>query len=666
MKKIYIVFLLMTGICFSQSGDLGSFKLGQTTIKEVKMKVYDKDSTAVAVVLLEKGNTYHDESGRNLNLITDYYVRIKILKKEGFAKATVTVPWYKKEKIKDLRGVTYSLSETGAMIANKMQEASVFRKKINKNFSEVRFTLPNIKVGSVIEYRYSLHSEYYENLNDWVFQSDIPKVESRYDSSILANWKYNIRLNGYLKLDIDNPSVKKLCVSIPGLGGGQCIKLSYAMFNVPAFKKEKHLSSRKNYTARLIFDLISFTGQEYKESANSYSQSTTKEVVKKYTNTWKDVDGFFKKDVFKSQLSKSKFLKKELPSKIINETNKYQQANLTFNFIQKHFNWNNYYWPKDKLNVKESYQEKTGSIVAINISLYNALQALDIESYVTILSTRGNGFVTELFPVINDFNYVIVKVIINGKRYFLDATDKYLGFGQVRFDCINGKVRVLDFKNGSYWDVIKLKEQSSVNTRLKLTLNDQGVFKGVMTTMSKGYSASDKRERLDTRTNEQYLEEIETVNPYLEINEYKVIDQGVLEKPLKESFDIEMFDDSNSNENLRIFPFFDERIKENPFKLKERKYPVDFGKIIKYSYSLNLKIPEKYTIKNVPKNTSFSLPGKAGLFMLKVQQKENEINIFMRYSINKKIFHAAEYQKLKEFFNQIITAQNSFIEISTN
>ncbi|MFY0630497.1 MAG: DUF3857 domain-containing protein [Flavobacteriaceae bacterium] len=666
MKNFYIVFLLMTGVCFSQSGDLGSFDLGQTTSEEVKMTVYGKDSTAVGLVLLEKGNTYHDESGRNLNLITDYYVRIKIFKKEGFRKATITIPFHNKEKIKDIKGATYNFSDIGAMTTDLMKEEAIFTKKMNKNYSEVSFTLPNIKEGSVIEYHYSLHSPYYEYLNDWYFQSDIPKLESRYDSSILANWKYNIRLNGYLKLDIDNPTIKKQCVSIPGLGGGQCVKLSYAMYDIPSFKEERYLSSRENYISRIIFDLISFTGQEYKEQANSYSDSTTKEVVTKYTTTWKDAERKLKEDFLYNQVSKKKFFKKQLPEAILNEQSSLAKATKAFHFIQSHYSWNSKYYEENKLDLKSSFKEKVGGIRAINLSLYNALQVLNIESYVVVVSTRSNGFVTELFPVVKDFNYMVVKAIIDGKKYFLDASDKYLSFGQVRFNSLNGKVRVLNFKNGGEWDVIKQKEQSSVNTRLKLVLNDEGTLNGVMTKATKGLKASDKRERLDTRTEEQYLEEIESGNPYLEINEYKVEDQRNLNKPLKETFDIVMSDDSNTNENLRIFPFFDERIKENPFKLKERNYPVDFGEVFKYSYSLNLKIPEKYSIKSVPENSSFSLPGRAGLFMLKVQQKENEVNIFMRYSINKKRYNTAEYQKLKEFFNQIIKAQNSFIEISAN
>jgi len=47
------------------------------------MTVYEKDTTAVAVVLYEQGNTFMNPA-KNYNLSTTYYYRIKILKKRRF------------------------------------------------------------------------------------------------------------------------------------------------------------------------------------------------------------------------------------------------------------------------------------------------------------------------------------------------------------------------------------------------------------------------------------------------------------------------------------------------------------------------------------------------------------------------------------------------------
>ena len=50
-------------------------------------------------------------------------------------------------------------------------------------------------------------------MDDWLFQSDIPKVKSDFTASILGNWKYNIRVIGFLPLttnqfNVDNCNIK--------------------------------------------------------------------------------------------------------------------------------------------------------------------------------------------------------------------------------------------------------------------------------------------------------------------------------------------------------------------------------------------------------------------------------------------------------------------------
>ena len=215
-------------------------------------------------------------------------------------------------------------------------------------------------------------------------------------------------------------------------------------------------------------------------------------------------------------------------------------------------------------------------------------------------------------------------------------------------------------------DLKSFSDIYSTSTKLNLVLTEDNVFEGEMTILSKGYKASDKRLELDTTSEEQYLEKIESDNPYLEIGDYKPINKNNLDETLQEKFEVRFYDDTATQKNQRINPFFNERFTENPFKLSEREYPVDFGIPINYSYLLNLKIPTSYKVVSIPEELRIKLPNNGGIFMLKSQKKEGNVNIFMRYSLSKPVYTSAEYNNLKDFFNQIIKAQNSFIEIKPN
>ena len=652
MKRIYkpLLFLFLVSNSFFAQKE-NSLKLGLTDLEELKMTVYDRDSTANAVVLYEYANYYIDKES-DYKFRTDFYYRIKIFDKNAFDRATININTYKKEYLKDIEAKTYNLNKKGTMDVIDLSESSIFVKDLNENYKQTSFTLPNIKEGSVIEYRYSLISPY-ARIDDWEFQTDIPKIKSEIDLAILGNYKYNIRIVGYQELDKDENYVKKYCIDMPGLvRAGDCLILFYGMNNIPAFIEEDYMTSKNNFASKIVFDLKSYT--------------STAGIKEEYTETWKDAEKTLKKNFLDNQTSKRGFFRRNLPEDILAITDDLQKAKKIYEYIQNYYNWNENYWNGGSdIDVKDAFEEKTGSVADINLSLFNALNAADIETNVVMLSTRANGLPTKLYPATQDFNYVLVKVTINNNEYFLDATNKFLSFGEVPLACLNGEVRVLDFKNGGYWQDITPKNTSNTTIRAELKINEEQDLEGEMTVGRTGYEAIDKREEVSLKNKEQYLESIEGENDYLLIDDYKNTYLKEFDKPFIENFKIKIENDASltNSQNIRINPFILGRIKSNPFKLKERNYPVDFGYAIKNTYMLNLIIPENYSITKLPEDVSISLPNNGGVYIFKIQQKENKINIYSRLSINKIIFTNTEYYYLKEFYNQIIRAHKSHIEI---
>ncbi len=59
-----------------------SAKMGQTSLKELQMTFYKKDSSANALVLYEQSNYYRSKP-KNFRFTTDYYHRIKIFNRKG-------------------------------------------------------------------------------------------------------------------------------------------------------------------------------------------------------------------------------------------------------------------------------------------------------------------------------------------------------------------------------------------------------------------------------------------------------------------------------------------------------------------------------------------------------------------------------------------------------
>ena len=196
--------LLMSVAAWGQS--LPKFKFGEPTMEELKMTTYDKDSSAAAVVLLNLRDVGFRLDGGDITEVTTNRFRIKILKDAGKDYANVDHVLYNSqganghEKIFGIKAVAINL-ENGKVIKTKMKSDMIFTEKLDEYHDRVKFTIPQAKVGSVIEYEYNVSSDLYYQMDDWDAQQAIPVVHARY-TSIIPEWllfKYELRGPGLLQ-----------------------------------------------------------------------------------------------------------------------------------------------------------------------------------------------------------------------------------------------------------------------------------------------------------------------------------------------------------------------------------------------------------------------------------------------------------------------------------
>lgn len=651
MKKyITIALLLLTTTLFSQQ----DYVFGILNAKEKEMKYYEQDSTANAVVLYEEAKTeffiYNDS---RVYIKTKVYRKIKVFNKEGANQADVSIELYngekQKEVVKNIKAVTHNGLKTNYLI-----EKNIYTERLSDEISRVSFAMPNVQEGSIIEYEYIKESPYYYNFTGWDFQHEIPTIESVFTAEIPGNYVYYRTLFGYEKLAKNDSKIKRKCFYIDGIDGvADCEVLIYSMEHVPAFIEEDYMTSSKNYISSIRFELAEFKAFDGRRV--------------KYSKTWKSVDKDYKRDKdIGSQLNKNSYFKKRIPEKIINEVDELTKAKNIFKLIQDHYNWNNKYRLFREMNVTKAYEKETGSIGEINMSLINALNACGIKTEMALLSTRKNGFPTKLHPVISDFNYIVARTVINGQTYFLDATDKNLPFGVLPFRCLNKDVRVMDFKNGSYWEEIIPINTSSKKVQMLLKINDEGNFEGNMRIIHSGYNAISKRKVLKQISEEKYMSELEDLNDYLQIDTYNNSNIYNNELPIKEEFKLIIENDNEVANKVFLNPFILLENEDNPFKLKNRKYPVNFGYPRKTEHIITIYIPEEYTVESIPKSKVIQLPDDAGHITYKIEEKNSKISLKYSFVINLVQFNSNDYLYLKEFYKQHIIAKQELITLIKN
>ncbi|MCX7547689.1 hypothetical protein OS188_06975 [Xanthomarina sp. F1114] len=427
-------------------------------------------------------------------------------------------------------------------------------------------------------------------------------------------------------------------MTVHGGGHSDCTVSKYVMEDVPAYKEEDYSTTKDNYLAKLGYELNTvklFDGR-----------------VDKISKTWKDVDKELRAD--------SRF-GRQLNIKISNdsftsETDELKRAENIYSFVQNEYTWNETYNIFGDTSVKDLMKNKSGSASEINILLHNLLEENNIAVKPVLLSTRANGFVTKIFPVISEFNYLIVQATINNKTYFLDATDSYLPFGELPFRCLNRDGRLLDFKKGSSWVDLTPSETSIIQYKVNLKL-EEDVLVGKLNTTATGYQALPlKKSYYANQTT--YLNNYKEKYPSIDFTDHKVTSNGKSSDTYLEEFNI-AYTIEDIGGKLYINPFLFKLLKENPLKLKERTYPIDFGYKDTYLYTLKLDIDENYDILEIPKDLKLGLPNNKGLLIFSTKVTEGSILLYFKFNFTETIYNPEYYKSLKQFMGTIVDIQKN-------
>lgn len=315
-------------------------------------------------------------------------------------------------------------------------------------------------------------------------------------------------------------------------------------------------------------------------------------------------------------------------------------------------NWNGKYGYLATSTLRKAYDTKTGNAADINLMLVAMLQEASFDANPVLISTRENGLPPKGSPLINKFNYVLAHVVVDGKEYLLDATEPLLPFGVLPVRALNDQGHLIK-KNGNQWVDLRPANFSQFISS-EVSFKPTGELIGKTTESAGGYYALSLRKTLAEEGEAKVAEKLTR-----EVGNYK-LGKPTFENPtnLSEPFLIKYDVTSGSNGTLAdilyLSPLMGHGKKDNPFKLNERQYPVDFASPIDETVIIRYAIPAGYVVDEAPKSVAVTLPENGGRFTFMVQQDGNQLQVMSRVNINKAVFYAPEYTYLKEFYNQII------------
>ncbi|MDY0988834.1 DUF3857 domain-containing protein [Flavobacterium sp. CFBP9031] len=636
-----------------------NYDLGKVTIAELNEKVHPKDSSAPAAILFKKGRTYfgyNKDVGFYANHVCE--VKIKIYKKEGLSWADQKVRFYigydklNEDRLEFSDAVTYNL-ENGNIVKTKLNNQGEFKNKINQYWKEKTITLPNVKVGSIIEYKYVLRSENLVKFPDFDVQFSIPVDYFYYKTQIPEFYIYKPILIGGIPLETESKftgasqSFDNAYSQTSSFNYKQ-IETFYKGKDVPALKEEPYINNLENYRGSI---------QQELERVRLPDQP-----VKDYSLTWEGVaKTIFKDDSFGKQLNQGSLFTDDLNKLLSNVEDKTERLNLIFTYVKNRMNWNEINSCYTEKGVEKAYKDQTGNVAEINFILINMLRAAGIEANPVLVSTIQNGL--PVYPTRTGFNYVIVAAEIDGKKTLLDASHKLTAPNILPLNVLNWNGRLIK-KDGSSEEIqLDPTQQSKEIYSLIVKINPDGKMNGQARVQRTDYDAYSFREENNTKTEDAYLEKLENRLGGLEISNYAIENQkSNLDQSVIETFS---FASSNRSDIIdgKIFvnPLLFFTQSKNPFNQEKRQMPVYFGYKNIEKFNLNIEIPQGYTVESLPKPFRISSEDKLMSFILNFSVSENKIQIVSQKEINSSIFVAEYYGMIKEFFQKMIVSQNEKI-----
>ncbi len=660
MKKKLFYYILFSPLWVLQvpAQEKSGIKFGNVTHKDFAVKVYSIDSNANAVVIADIGSSRIEGNNKAwFSLVYKHFKRIHILNKNGYDIANVSISLYSdgedEEQLEKLRAVTYNL-EDGKVVETKLDlKNNVFKDKISKNRVTRKFTFPNVKEGSIIEYEYTIVSDFLSNLQPWEFQGAYPRLWSEYNLSVPVFLGYVFLTQGYKTYDIKNKEQHNESFQIAdSRGAGATERFSFNAFvddhrwvikNVPPLKEESYTSTIDNHITKIEFQLSEYRDPlRYRNIMGSWPKLT---------------EDLMNSEFFGQQLNKDNGWLKDIIGPVVNASGSNAgKARKIFTYVQDNFTCTSHDRFSMDQTLKGMIKTRNGNVAEINLLLTAMMKYAGIEADPVILSTRSNGYTFPLYPILDKFNYVICRAVIDDKTFYLDASEPHIGFGRLPLRCYNGHARVVS----KAAEAVELSSDAVTETKITsvFIINDEkGNLVGSVLQTAGYYESNELRDRIKEKGQEQLQKDIKKAfGAEIVISNFRLDSLDRYENELGIHYDFDIKDEKE--DIIYMNPLFGEGYKENPFKSAERFYPVEMPFTMDETINLQLEVPHGYVVDELPNSLLVKMNEQEdGMFEYRISQSGDNISLRNRIRFKRSFFMPEEYETLREFFNLIVKKQ---------
>ena len=612
------------------------------------MERYAPAPSASYLYTLKELHITFENDGNSVVALMDYHVRIKVFDASAREVSLVAIPYYfdrKLEQVVEIEAATHLAP--GRQIS--LKEGAVRTININSRYNVKEFTLPEVRDGAVLEYKYRVKRRYIEELPDFYLNNQAPTALARVSLTYPGYLRYQTIVENYdgalehTTEEIDTSSVAKV-FTLPR--PDPILKETWTARDIPAMEDEAYISSVDDYRGKLKFKMSEF-GVPRQSLENSWDFVVAE--LRRNQNVL---------EIARNN-EKARALGRSIARRMDDDEMEAVQDSI-FRYLNGRVNFSGNKSPYSEMGDVQVLSGEPADQAAINQTLLAMLQGAGIEAYPLLISTRQFGQINRSFPSFFQFNGQLIYSEIDGSSYYMDASFPHSQPNLIPVDTYNETGLLLKRNSYSWQEIKPVKSLFDISISMEGRLDEEGNLTGTVRARSAGYPVQVIRQKRYNGDNVSAIVRQAVFDGYSKasLQDPKLENLHSYQEPVtvESRFRLPRYGTSFSD-GIEFRPMVVGFLLSNPFQDERRDYPVTLDAPEKLNLSYEIEIPDGFEVQAGYQNKAIELPGA------RFAESYNFSDGLLRYEFNidisRKSFEPDLYPQLLKLYERWVELSNT-------
>ena len=587
-------------------------------------------------------------SGKTLEIETLVTESRAISKSKNTQEYSIRIPFNSFNEISNIKGSTF-ITRTNKRETLSSAAVGTFdaeHENIYKSDSQFKFfVLPKVEDNSIIEFSYKDKTKKPQFLSIFMFQNPI-KTEST---------KLQIRCQSTTEIGYKIFGNHQDKIVFTKTTEGNTDIYTWEAKDIPEFEPEEDMPSSLYFIPHIIYYIKSYEIEGKREEV----LGTPEKLYQWYYSLVKDIN---KAD--------QTALKNKTLELIKDKSTDLEKAKAIYQWVQQNVHYVAFedgmggFIPREAADI---FQKFYGDCKDMANLLNQMLRYAQLESNLTWIGTRIKPYTYEEAPTPQVDNHMITNLVVDGKSYFLDATDKFCPFTYPSA-MIQGKEALIgksdkEFKLERVPVVTSNKNTTTVSMKLNIENNNIiGDATSTISGLNKSYllnilSAYNQKE------NEIWKNTITAHNPKIQLDIQELQKNDYQEQPSKAVFKLKLENGvKDVNGKLLVKPLMLFPLKESLIDIDKRKLSIENDLAYVYEIQYEYLLPADYKVEFLPENAKTE--NDLGSFDIQYKLVNNTINVTQKIESKKLLLETKDFALWNSFIKALTKQYNQSIILS--